>query len=155
MPHPLRSGALISAYTSFIGFGLISQGIQAQTVSPAAPEIYMQHDPIDLQYAQCTAADSSTAGELQCLQAAHLAWDKALNSSYQALLKQLPKAEKIALQQAQRQWLAFRNAEWESLDQRYAAKDGSIYQVLHAAKRMELTKQRAIQLRDYQTLLKD
>lgn len=145
MPHPLRRSA----------YALTATALAYTSQAAAQPELTVIYDPIDQAYYDCTAADSSTAGELACIQQAHINWDKALNQSYQALLKILPKAQKAALQQAQREWLAFRNVEWESLDKRYAAKDGAIYRVFHAVKRMELTKQRALQLHEYQSLFND
>lgn len=145
MPHPLKTRTYFYANSALFAAGELT----------AQSPLTVIHDPFDQGDDDCAAQDRSTAGELACLQAAHIAWDKALNTSYQTLLQSLPKAQKAALQQAQREWLAFRNAEWESLDKRYAAKDGAIYHVFHAVKRMELTKQRALQLHEYQPLFND
>lgn len=145
MPHPVKPNDYFFAAASPTN----AKVLEAQTA------LSVIHHPTDQTDYNDLAEESSIACELNCLQTAHLAWDKALNQNYQSLLKTLSKAHKAALQQAQREWLSFRNAEWESLDKRYADKEGTIYQVFHTARRMEFTKQRARQLRDYQPLLKN
>lgn len=150
MPHPLT---FTSPVISALAGSLACSALLAQSAAVDSPAAQLSVAEIEQAYQRCSASAYSTADELQCLQVTHLAWDKLLNQSYQLLLKRLPRAEKAALQHAQREWLAFRNAEWESLDKRYAAQQGTMYLIFHAAKRMELTRQRAIELSDYIALL--
>ena len=110
--------------------------------------------PIDRKLEDCIDRDPSTAGMVECTEAAFAAWDKELNAAYQALAKLLGPEQKGALKTAQRQWLAWRDAEFAMLDAIYATREGTMYLPMAAGDRMEIVKARAVELRSYESLLR-
>lgn len=147
MPHPLRTSASTLA-TAPVYIGIAAQPQVLSNTSDYEKNA-IERNAVGAQHRSTANNKSATATELDNLQAAHLAWDKTVSHCYQTLIKHLPRAEKLALQLAQRQWLAWRNAQWATMDARYAGKDGAIYQVFFATKRLQITKQRALALREY------
>jgi uncharacterized protein YecT (DUF1311 family) len=70
-------------------------------------------DPIDTAFDDCLAAPAgeSTQGMVECAVAAYQSWDAALNDAYDALMDALDPAQQAALRDAQRKWIAFRDAD--------------------------------------------
>lgn len=96
-----------------------------------------------------TAEGMTTIGTMQCLQAETAVWDDLLNTEYKALRAQmLAQGEDLneKLLDAQRAWIAFRDAECAFDYARWG--DGSIRQIVGANCLMEMTAARAIELRD-------
>ena len=111
--------------------------------------------PIDAYVGSCINRDPSTAGMVSCTNQAYLLWDKELNSSYNNLLSSLTPKQKQALRSAQRQWIAFRDAEFAAIDAIYQNKEGTMYIPMRAADRMELVKARALQLAAHKNLVSE
>ena len=120
-----------------------------------APESQAAKHHIDSYVEACIDADSSTAGMMNCTNQGSLLWEKELNTTYVNLMSALPPAEKQALRQAQRQWIAFRDAEFNAIDALYQGKDGTMYLVMRASDRLELVKTRVLQLMSYASLVKE
>lgn len=112
-----------------------------------------KEDPIDTRLAACMDAYPSTAGMMECERQAFARWDKELNTAYFKLMKALPPAEQEALRNAQRKWLAFRDAEFAALAAVYAKKDGTMFRPMWAGSRTEIVKARVLQLRYLRDLL--
>jgi len=98
----------------------------------------------------CQAAGhETTLGISACIQAETAAWDAHLNDQYRALRAELAAQEPdltTALRDAQRAWIAFRDAQC-ALD--YARwQGGSIRTIVAANCMMTMTAQRTIELRD-------
>ncbi|MCM2317145.1 MAG: DUF1311 domain-containing protein [Thermoanaerobaculia bacterium] len=110
--------------------------------------------PIDRNLEACIDRDPSTAGMVECIDEAFAAWDEELNAAYQAVAKLLTREQRDALKTAQRQWLAWRDAEFAMLDAIYATREGTMYLPMAAGDRMEVVKARAVELRGYESLLK-
>lgn len=120
----------------------------------AAP-LHANVHPVDKYLTACIERDSTTAGMVDCTNAAYELWDKALNKQYAALLSVLSASDKQTLREAQRQWLVFRDAEFKAIDALYSRKDGSVYLPMRAADRLDLVKARALKLSAYVALMKD
>lgn len=107
---------------------------------------------IDKYLELCIAADSTTAGMANCTYGAYSLWEKELNITSTNLMSSLSPTEGQALRNAQRQWIAFRDAEFKSIDTLYKSKDGTMYIPMRVADRMAIVKTRVIQLQGYRKL---
>lgn len=96
-----------------------------------------------------TPEGMTTIGTAQCIGAETAVWDDLLNTEYKALRAQmLATGEGLndKLLEAQRAWIAFRDAECGFDYARWG--DGSIRQIVGANCLMEMTAARALELRD-------
>lgn len=114
-----------------------------------------QKDPIDAAQERDIKEDESTAGMRMASNAAREKWDAEMNAVYKRLMTMLEPERKAALQKAQRAWLAFRDAEGNAISTVIATQQGTMYQMIATDSGTELVKQRALQLREYECLLKD
>jgi uncharacterized protein YecT (DUF1311 family) len=123
----------------------------------AAPAALAQPDPeehaIDQQLGLCLDEDPSTHGMLRCLATAYDAWDAEMNRAYEAVMAGVDAETRTALRDAQRRWLAFRDAELAALDAFYARQEGTMWLVIHADRTVDLVRRRAGALRDYAWVL--
>lgn len=105
---------------------------------------------IDVQIDELLARDESTHGMIQAFGKGQELWDKELNRVYKELMKALandPEGKK-ALVEAQRAWIAFRDQELKLLHAVYSRKDGSMFRPMAADDVMNVTRARAIELKD-------
>lgn len=119
---------------------LLSAGRLSATEAPA--------HPIEAELARClgTAEGSTTFGSLACIDAAHTAWDRELNRVYGELRKRLDVPGRDRLREAQRRWIAWRDAEIEAIGTIYGALDGTMYRVMQADAVLTLIRERAREL---------
>ena len=122
----------------------------------AATNLYGQNNtssthPIDSLLESCLEADpfSSTAGMLKCINSATSLWDDELNKNYKLLMAVLRPDEKEKLKTSQLKWIEFRDKEFEFSDAAYNNLEGTMWLVVKANKRLQIVKNRAIELRDY------
>lgn len=87
---------------------------------------------------------SSTVGTNECLGAETQWWDAFLNERYNVLRKSIDGESALALRDAQRAWIAFRDAEC-GLHHTYW-REGTIRSTVHAICMLEMTASRAIAL---------
>lgn len=108
-------------------------------------------DPIDLAFSQCMDKPEaqSTQGMVECIGTAYEAWDKALNEAYRTLVQKLDPAAAEKLKSAQRQWLAFRDAESEFLTSFEVAEGGTMMRLVTNEAMVDLVKSRVRELRSY------
>jgi uncharacterized protein YecT (DUF1311 family) len=99
--------------------------------------------------------NQTTAGMVDCIGKAYTEWDSELNSVYNELMKQLDTAGKASLKAAQVQWLKFRDSEFKLIDAVYSSLQGTMYIPMHADSRMQIVKNRALELKSYLDILKD
>ena len=85
-----------------------------------------QKHPIDTDTEACLDKDSSTAGMITCLDEAIKSWDAELNRVYKALQSELNANAQKELKEAQRQWIKYRDAEFEAIGALYR----SIYETM-------------------------
>lgn len=98
---------------------------------------------------ECSDAASTIEIE-QCYAKAYEKWDKELNVIYQKLVKELSKADKAALQESQRKWIAFRDSEilfYRSLFT--TEKGGTLSGIQFAVEKSRLTRDRVLALKSY------
>jgi uncharacterized protein YecT (DUF1311 family) len=133
------AGALVAAAGLV---GLMSAGAAHAEVAAA--------DPIDTAMRQCAArADrSSTAGQVQCIEAANDAWQKAIDAAYQSVLANAP-TDKLrrGWQESQKRWVAWRKEEAYLLRAVFATTSGTAYAMSAANLRLQPVRDRALALR--------
>jgi uncharacterized protein YecT (DUF1311 family) len=112
-----------------------------------------EESPIDKKLAACMESDPSTAGTIECIGEAYASWDRELNAAYQSLMKRLSPAQQDSLRKSQRQWVAWRDAEFETLDLIYGDLQGTMFLPMRVDDRMQIVKARARALRSYESLL--
>lgn len=106
-------------------------------------------DSIEQALKDCMDEDYSTAGMVSCIHKAHDSWDKMLNIWYSKLMDTLPAEDAKELQKSQRQWLAFRDAEFEAINAVYRQQDGTMYHLIRTSDRADIVESRAKTLRHY------
>ncbi|WP_462255215.1 lysozyme inhibitor LprI family protein [Ferruginibacter sp.] len=104
---------------------------------------------IDSTLEKCIAKDVSDAGMINCLQKAETDWDKELNKYYKLLLIKLDTSEQKKCRDSQRQWLIYKEKEVNFFTDVFSKKDGSLWNLLIADKRMQITRLRAKELIAY------
>ncbi|MDX1440369.1 MAG: lysozyme inhibitor LprI family protein [Rubricoccaceae bacterium] len=107
--------------------------------------------PIDLRLDECIEEDPSTHGTVACMRTAYDEWDAELNRVYQQLLTELSHDDDAtaSLRSAQRAWIGFRDAELAFSAHLYGTRDGTMWQVVAAGARVDIVRQRALDLSDY------
>lgn len=99
---------------------------------------------------KCLSQRNSTAGQVSCVSSARDSWDKELNKTYISLSQKLSKTGKKELVEAQRNWILFRDSEFKLIDKYYLdIKKGTLFYVIAENKKLEIVKERALQLKDY------
>jgi len=77
----------------------------------------------------------------------HDALDKELNIAYKALMDKLPAASKAKLSASQKEWIKFRDAEFEFLSENFSRSNfGSSYVISAGQYRTSIVKTRVIEL---------
>jgi len=107
------------------------------------------HAEIDRAYHACLDQAGSTAKQLACVDQAYGAWDRVLNDNYKAAMAHLSPRNQDLLREAQRQWLAYRDA-----DSRFQAADwsfgqGTFIRVVLADASLQIVRARALVLGSY------
>jgi uncharacterized protein YecT (DUF1311 family) len=110
-------------------------------------DIEKEKHPIDIQFADCK--NGNTAEMLECTYNEYEAWDKEMNKYYKLLMGVLGEEEKARLKEAQRKWIAFRDAEIEFSATLNRNKQGTMWPVIHAANKIAIVRQRTIDLTGY------
>jgi uncharacterized protein YecT (DUF1311 family) len=108
----------------------------------------LSRDSIELVYQQCKDSAFGTYEYMLCIDDAATLWDEELNRVYQLILAQLPANQKELFRQSQRQWVAFRDAEIVFCEEFYD-REGKGWQLDQAGRRLDLTKQRTLELWRY------
>lgn len=94
--------------------------------------------------------DQSTVGMIKCTQEAEFKWDQELNKYYQLLMKDLNEEGQESLRTSQRQWIVYRDKEFDFIKEfYYNQKQGTMWHIMAADKRKELIADRAIELQVY------
>ena len=110
----------------------------------------LAQNKIDQILEKCLNQDNSTAGQRNCIISAQQSWDKELNKSYTSLNQKLNKTAKKELLEAQRNWVSFRDSEFKLINKYYFdVKKGTIFQVISENKKLQIIKERALQLKEF------
>lgn len=96
----------------------------------AMPTAWAQQkvDPIEAQADACLAAPAgqTTAGMIDCSHQAYVAYDKRMNDVYQRVVRSADPHTRELIRQAQRQWLAYRDAQRKADNGPWRADRGSM-----------------------------
>ena len=98
--------------------------IFAVSVSSAQKKV----DPIEAQAEACfgTPAGQTTEGMTDCSHQAYLAYDKRMNDMYQRIMRNADPQTRTLIRNAQRQWLAYREAQRQADNGPWRADRGSM-----------------------------
>ena len=109
--------------------------------------------PIDQWLGKCIQQDESTAGMRNCTAQAYGMWDKELNKAYKSLMNNLSPDGKIALKNSQLAWIKYRDAESKFNDEVTALKGGTLYLLMGDSSRLEMVKERTLELQRFIVIL--
>jgi len=113
-----------------------------------------KQDRIDQEYEVCLKKDTSYANISTCAFEAYGKWDKEMTRTLKKLVSTVKKdKDKAALQQSQKAWMAYRDAEFNNYNNLFN-KTGNQWSMLRQDGRVELVRSRTIQLRYYLDQLK-
>lgn len=115
-------------------------------------QIRPQEYLIDKQLKTCldSMENQSTVGMIGCTENALNSWDIEMNKYYKLLSDTLLSAnEKQRLKSAQKKWIEFRDLEFSFIEIAYSNLQGSMWSVVMSGKKLEVVKQRALELKAY------
>ncbi|CAN7282488.1 DUF1311 domain-containing protein [Trinickia sp. LjRoot230] len=108
-------------------------------------------DPIEAQLDACLGAPAgqTTAGMIDCSHKAYLAYDKRMNDVYQRIMHNADPQSRTLIRNAQRQWLAYREAQRQADNGPWRADRGSIASVDIEALNVDAIRARIAELNYY------
>jgi uncharacterized protein YecT (DUF1311 family) len=111
--------------------------------------------PLDEFLDQCLAQPDhgSTASQVDCTNQASQRWDDEMNKDYHRLADRLPPKAQTLLQDAQRRWLQYRDADQLLIDAVYEVTKGTMYAPMQAYSHLRLVRERSLVLKSYFTVL--
>lgn len=110
---------------------------------------------IEKKQEDCVEKDSSTVGMRTCAEAAYVEWDREMNVAYKALMKELPVEGQNALREAQREWIKYRDKEFEAIDGVYSQMEGTMWIPIRIESRVRVVRERVLMLRHYLEILSE
>ena len=105
--------------------------------------------PLDLELERRINADPSTAGMVEAYAQAIADWDKLLNVNYNALMKNLSREQQDKLRASQREWIKYRDLEFDFNRDFHADLGGTIQGVNILAFQCSFVRERALALGAY------
>lgn len=113
-----------------------------------------KQEAIDIEYQKCVAKDTTCGNVGNCAFIVYGKWEKQMTAIYEKLLRALKKDdEKTALRKAQAAWLAYKEATFVSYDFMFNLPGDKWCRLRHEA-RIDVVRQRTLELRDYYEYLK-
>lgn len=108
-------------------------------------------DLIEAQLDACLGAPAgqTTAGMIDCSHKAYLAYDKRMNDVYQRIMHNADPQSRTLIRNAQRQWLAYREAQRQADNGPWRADRGSIASVDIEALNVDAIRARIAELNYY------
>jgi|GEM_PF-6832241 len=101
---------------------------------------------IDSRLCESLRQVNTPAQKAECIDTAHETWELLLTNAYHELLGLCSPKQQLALREAQRLWLLYRDNQFASIDQVYAGLDNGILSPDSSAAKMEITRSRALQM---------
>lgn len=86
---------------------------------------------------------------MACYQTAHDDWDRELNRVYRILIRTLADDERTLLRQAQRRWIAYRDAEYQLMRSLYGSLAGNTWTLVIAYEETVIVRERVLELQNY------
>lgn len=114
----------------------------------ALPLFAQEKHSIDKFEEVCISKNSTTAGMANCAYEARKKWDAEMNKYYKLLMAALDKKGQNELRESQLAWIKFRDAEFKSIENMYNQM-ATMYIPVRSGDRMDIVKQRALQLKSY------
>ena len=164
----LRKSIFLTAFCLVFGAGTVSAeqaawvtGTAVDTVSEpispgtTPPSAKASLHAIDRRLTECMIKDETTAGMTHCLVAAYDMWDEELNRIYGELRQRLRPEGRAALKAAQSEWLQYRDLEFALIDSIYSGFDGTMYTPMRVEDRMNILKNRVMELKSYIDLMEN
>ena len=104
---------------------------------------------IDKELDACLSIDSNqtTYGMNQCTFEGQQKWDKELNKYYKLLMNKLDANGKTSLKESQRQWIKYRDKEFEFIQYYYLQKQGTMWTNVVAGIKYHFIRNRALELK--------
>jgi uncharacterized protein YecT (DUF1311 family) len=123
--------------------------ITLSTAPLAARAEAARADPIDTTMQNCFArADrSTTAGQVQCIDAARDAWQAAIDVAMRSIAANAPGADRRGWDESQRRWLAWRKEEALLVHAVFETTHGSAYSITQANVLLQSVRDRALAVR--------
>lgn len=164
----LRKSIFLTAFCLVVGTGTVSadqpvwvsgaaseKGSEPISPGTTLPPAKARLHAIDRRLAECMIKDETTAGMTNCLLEAYDMWDGELNRICGELRKRLRPEGRAALKAAQSEWLQYRDLEFALIDSIYSGFDGTMYTPMRVEDRMNLLKNRAMELKSYIDLMEN
>ncbi|MEP8835264.1 lysozyme inhibitor LprI family protein [Enterobacter roggenkampii] len=101
---------------------------------------------IDSTFAKCKEVAVSTIDSQNCYIKATTDWDAELGNQYKLLMKDQPENVRIALRDSQRLWIKYRDSYNKGIEALYQKEDGSIFSLVAAESKMNVIRDKAIDL---------
>ena len=111
--------------------------------------------PLDKKVAALTDAANSTMEMQAAFEKGNKLWNAELNRCYGELKKKLQPDAFAALQAAQRQWIAYRDAQYKFIAEFYGHFDGTMYIPMRSSAAMDITRARALELKHHLEVLEE
>ena len=111
--------------------------------------------PIDVWMDECLQTNQTTAGMINCADKAYKKWDVELNKVYKELMTLLDEDSQKKLKDSQKAWIKFRDEEFKLLASFYAKKEGTMYIPMQLFDKVEILKNRVIELDGHLQIMKD
>lgn len=107
----------------------------------------MEKHPIEILTKACAQKEPTTRGMVECYGQGTQRWDREMNRAYAALLGTLDGAQKKAVTRSQRQWVKFRDAQFDAISA-VNNRQGTIWNIIAAEQGMQLVREQAQRLND-------
>ena len=126
--------ALIGVLSATIGFARAASAVQPVKMQSRIASLEAVSE-------ECKANNPTELGLRSCAFEELQAWDKELNVAYRLLMDDIGSSVAgAALQSVQRAWLAYRDAEFEYIESKYAGVSGSMYPRVMALQKIPIVK---------------
>ena len=109
----------------------------------------IEKHPIDVEVEKRIDNDPSTIGMIEAFEYAAKEWDKLLNENYTALMRKLSGEEQEKLRASQREWIKYRDLEFDFNAHFWAGFEGTMYRVFPFDFRADFVRERALMLGNY------
>ena len=133
----------------FVLVFIAASPLYAREVRKIQPGRSQQEHPIDSWLDTCLNNNPTTVGMVDCGQQAYQMWVRELNSQYQAVRNVLDQYGKETLQKSQRAWLAYRDAEFQTIEMLYTTLEGTMWRPILQIQKINVVKERTLMLKSY------
>lgn len=124
-------------------FSLIAFGL----TGPVMADIETEPHPIDLKYEACLEKTNDYPAMMACVETADSEWQKEMSSIYRKLQSRLKPKDRPALENAQKAWQAYHDAEFALYNAMQAGEEVDAF--MFAEKKMRVIGSRAKELQNF------